>query len=289
MKTVKTVVSKNGNNVKIGDMFGIPLFGGGRRQVLKTVRDWLGSNNNKIHMAATINPEHVMMALKDENYRKLLNSTDLNTADGIALVWARELRTKTKKPETGNPNKLIKLSLRLGWGWRVGLEVLRGKYEDRVAAGSDLMDDLAKLAAENNLGVMYLGGWGKRSKKTAQYFEKKYPGLRAAASSGAPEFKDEEVLAQIQKLRPEILLVAYGMKKQEEWIYRHLEELEKSGVRLAMGVGRSFDYYSGELIRAPKKWRKMGLEWLYSLVREPKRWRRQLALPQFVMKVLMES
>ena len=43
-----------------------------------------------------------------------------------------------------------------------------------------------------------------------------------------------------------------------------------------MGVGRSFDYYSGDLKRAPKVWRKIGLEWLYSLIKEPKRWKRQL-------------
>jgi len=55
-----------------------------------------------------------------------------------------------------------------------------------------------------------------------------------------------------------------------------------------MGVGRSFDYYSGALERAPKWARKMGMEWFYSLIREPKRWKRQLILPKFVWMVLTE-
>jgi N-acetylglucosaminyldiphosphoundecaprenol N-acetyl-beta-D-mannosaminyltransferase len=73
------------------------------------------------------------------------------------------------------------------------------------------------------------------------------------------------------------------MKKQEEWIEANLNKLN---VRVVMGVGRSFDYYSGELKRAPKWVRKMGLEWLFSLIKEPKRWRRQLALPKFIGTVL---
>jgi len=57
---------------------------------------------------------------------------------------------------------------------------------------------------------------------------------------------------------------------------------------MGMGVGRSFDYYSGDLKRAPKRWRKMGMEWLYSLIKEPKRFKRQLELPKFVWKVLRD-
>jgi len=94
-----------------------------------------------------------------------------------------------------------------------------------------------------------------------------------------------EVIKEINKFGPDILLVAYGMKKQEFWI---ADNLGKMDVGLVMGVGRSFDYYSGELKRAPKWVRKMGMEWLYSLIKEPKRIKRQLALPKFIWKVLTQ-
>ena len=107
-----------------------------------------------------------------------------------------------------------------------------------------------------------------------------------AWSAGAPGAANEKVLEEIKKAETKVLFVAYGMGNQEQWIKGNLKELDKAGVRLVMGVGRSFDYYSGALKRAPWKWRKMGLEWLYSLIQEPKRWRRQLVLPQFVWIVL---
>ena len=98
--------------------------------------------------------------------------------------------------------------------------------------------------------------------------------------------KNEEVIKQINRFKPDMLFVAYGMKKQEEWIEKNIEKLK---VGVVMGVGRSFDYYSGDLKRAPKIWCDMGLEWLYSLLKEPKRWRRQLALPKFVWRVMRKG
>jgi len=107
--------------------------------------------------------------------------------------------------------------------------------------------------------------------------------LRCQWSSGEPEVSNSEVLKKINGFKPDILLVAYGMKKQEFWINENLDKLD---VGLVMGVGRSFDYYSGELKRASLWVRRMGMEWLYSLIKEPKRLKRQLVLPRFVWKVL---
>ena len=76
------------------------------------------------------------------------------------------------------------------------------------------------------------------------------------------------------------------MKKQEFWIDKNLPNLD---VGLVMGVGRSFDYYSGDLERAPGWVRKVGMEWFYSLVKEPKRFKRQLVLPKFIFKVLRKK
>jgi N-acetylglucosaminyldiphosphoundecaprenol N-acetyl-beta-D-mannosaminyltransferase len=55
-----------------------------------------------------------------------------------------------------------------------------------------------------------------------------------------------------------------------------------------MGVGGVYDYLSGRVPLAPPLWRRMGLEWLYRLIRQPWRWRRQLALPRFVLLVLLQ-
>ena len=92
----------------------------------------------------------------------------------------------------------------------------------------------------------------------------------------------------LKKIIPsvDLLFVALGFPKQEEWISKNLSQLP---VRVAMGVGGAFDYISGDVKRAPFILRAVGLEWFYRLVTQPHRWRRQMALPYFFIKVLTKS
>ena len=170
--------------------------------------------------------------------------------------------------------KTVNSNWKLVNGIKTGFEILRGKHKEALITGADLIDDLCQLAVKNNRSVYFYGGWKNRSEKTALYFLKKYPTLKVA---GYSEEKFDF------NLKIDFLFVARGMKKQEEWINDNFDKLK---IKLVMGVGRSFDYYSGELKRAPEWMRKMGLEWFFSLIMEPKRWRRQLQLPKFVWKVL---
>jgi len=81
----------------------------------------------------------------------------------------------------------------------------------------------------------------------------------------------------------DVLFVAYGMRKQEEWIWRNLPKVP---VKLAMGVGGAFDYLAGVVPRAPTWMRNVGLEWFYRLIHQPWRWRRQLNLFRFLWLIL---
>jgi N-acetylglucosaminyldiphosphoundecaprenol N-acetyl-beta-D-mannosaminyltransferase len=133
-----------------------------------------------------------------------------------------------------------------------------------------------------------LGGWQNRAERTAKFLKNKFSlkDNQLGWCVGEPDVTNEEVVKGVNNFKPDILLVAYGMKKQEFWINDNLEKLD---VGLVMGVGRSFDYYSGDLKRAPNWVRKMGMEWFYSLIKEPKRFKRQLVLPKFIWKVLKEK
>jgi len=279
---MKRVNFKNdGDNWK---MWGFPLFGGDQHQVLDRVSSWLklkasGSRRGRLMWIATVNPEFVMAAEKDSSFRKILGKkTDLNVMDGIGLIWAKEVLGSTT-------NRWWK-------GLVEGIRVIFGKHREKVVTGSDLMVEMCRLAKSKNYRVFFLGGWGDGAEKTALNFQGLMFGVKSGNelqidwSPGEPEVKNAEVLKKINKFKPEILFVAYGMKKQEEWVEKNLNKLD---VGVVMGVGRSFDYYSGDLKRAPKIWRSKGLEWLYSLIKEPKRWRRQLVLPKFVWKVMMQG
>lgn len=173
-------------------------------------------------------------------------------------------------------------------GLIIGIYILKGKYRDRVAAGSEMIVDLCKVASEKRWKVFFLGGFGDGAKLTGENVSGLVGGkLIFKSCPGRPEYNDAQVMLAIHKYKPKILFVAYGMKKQEEWIDTYRKELEKAGVRLVMGVGRSFDYYSGKLKMAPSWVKRMGLEWLYSLVKDPKRLKRQMVLPKFIREVLV--
>jgi N-acetylglucosaminyldiphosphoundecaprenol N-acetyl-beta-D-mannosaminyltransferase len=76
------------------------------------------------------------------------------------------------------------------------------------------------------------------------------------------------VLAEIDECRPDVLLVALGVPRQEKWIAQHLPQL---GCRVALGVGGLFDFYSQRIPRAPLWMRRCGMEWCFRMLQEPRR------------------
>jgi UDP-N-acetyl-D-mannosaminuronic acid transferase (WecB/TagA/CpsF family) len=119
--------------------------------------------------------------------------------------------------------------------------------------------------------------------------------LPAGARRGSPSASHPEDISQFptpnfQLSTPsfhiDILFVAFGFPKQEEWIAKNLPKID---VTVAMGVGGAFDYISGKVYRAPKFVRRVGMEWAFRLTRQPWRVRRQLALPAFVYQVTKEK
>ena len=98
-------------------------------------------------------------------------------------------------------------------------------------------------------------------------------------------FKPEDnaaIIEEIKAAKPDLLLVALGVPKQEKWIAAHLAEL---GVPVAIGVGGTLDVMAGVMKRAPRWMQKAKLEWLFRGMLQPKRAGRLLALPKFVLKV----
>ncbi len=166
------------------------------------------------------------------------------------------------------------VSLPDGAGVLAAGNILKKGIKRRIT-GTDLMVRLCRESAERAFTVGFLGGRGGVAEKTAECLVKKYPDLRV-------KFAGEEFE---NRTHIDILFVALGAPKQEEWI---AENLSKIDVTVAMGVGGAFDYISGKVPRAPKFVRQIGMEWGYRLVRQPWRLKRQLALPLFISKVLKE-
>lgn len=268
---------KNGVSINIGLKYrkicGISFFGSNVTELLRVLDERRCQDEVKTWLT-TVNTEFIMATISDKKFLEVINKSDIRVVDGIGLIWAFEV---LKSPK--------------GFGrWlralKVGVEILGGKRRESLISGSDLITDLCKFGIQKNEKFFFLGGWKNRAAESGKFLAEKFKGLKYEFSPGGPTIKNDEVIKKINIFRPDYLLVAYGMKRQEEWIEKNLKYLN---VKVVVGVGRSFDYYSGALKRAPGWVRKMGLEWLYSLLKEPKRWRRQLQLPRFIWMVMTKN
>jgi len=206
------------------------------------------------HHIVTLNTEMVIAARDDVSVAQVLDSADLNVADGVGVMFAARL--------LGHP------------------------LRERVT-GSDGIYRLATYCACRGYRPFFLGAAPGVAEMAADRLVAANPGLKVAGTyAGSPLPEDEQViLARVRAADPDVLLVAYGVPAEEKWIARNRQGL---GVPVMVGVGGSFDFVAGVTRRAPIWMRRWGLEWLYRLYKEPWRWRRQLALPRFMALVLLQ-
>jgi N-acetylglucosaminyldiphosphoundecaprenol N-acetyl-beta-D-mannosaminyltransferase len=234
-------------------IFQVPIHNVTLEETVRYISQWI--ELGQIAQIATVNPEFLVRSREDQQFRAVLQRTALCIPDGIGVLWAARWQ--------GN------------------------RLRERVA-GSDLVPRLAEEAAKWGWGVYFLGAAPGVAEKTAQLLSESYPGMRVSGTySGSPAVDEEQdITRRIQASKADLLFVAYGAPKQDLWLSRNLK---KTGAKVGLGVGGSFDFITGVQKRAPPWVQRIGLEWLYRLLREPWRWRRQLALPKFVWLVINEQ
>jgi N-acetylglucosaminyldiphosphoundecaprenol N-acetyl-beta-D-mannosaminyltransferase len=206
------------------------------------------------HQVVTVNPEFIMTAQDDLDFRQILRQSHLNLPDGQGLIWAAQL--------------------------------LGAPLRERVT-GVDTVLRLAELSSQNGYSIYLLGAAEGVAAAAARQLQNRFPELRIAGTyvgSPAPD-EEDQIVARIQDVDPDLLFVAYGAPRQEKWISRNLARLS---VAVAIGVGGTFDFISGEANRAPTWVQRLGMEWLHRLAHQPWRWRRMLALPRFGLLVLRQ-
>jgi N-acetylglucosaminyldiphosphoundecaprenol N-acetyl-beta-D-mannosaminyltransferase len=177
-----------------------------------------------------------------------------------------------------------------GSGVRVGARIL-GQYLPERMTGADWIHDLCDICQERGLSLYFLGGEPGIAAQAARKLETQYPGLRITGTHHGHYDHDgsenEDILATINALPPDILLVGFGTPLQEKWIARNARRLNTPVV---WAVGALVDFVAGKTPRGPRWMLEHGLEWLYRLWVEPKRlWRRYvLGNPLFVLRALKE-
>ncbi len=233
------------------DLLGVPVDCVDMRQAVDFLAGHVATGTGCATVFA-VNPEKVMKARTDSGLRALLASATLLIPDGIGVVLAARW---------------------LGLG-RFG----------RVP-GSELMPNLCARAAAEGHGVFLFGARPEVNDEAAAELVRRFPGLKIAGRQhGYVEEKDMPALIRrINDSGAQLLFVALGSPRQEAWMHRYAPEL---GVKVAQGVGGTFDVIAGRVNRAPPLFLRLNLEWFYRLMREPRRVWRQRALVKFAWCVV---
>ena len=201
----------------------------------------------------TINPEMIMNAQKTPKFFDIIKSSDMNIPDGVGVKIALKLK----------------------------------KINQDNIRGVDFARSLIKLASENNYKIGFLGAKEEIIQKVKENVLNKYPSLNIVYLRNGYFSNDEEIINEISAASPQILLVGLGSPKQEELILKLKAKLKGC---VMIGVGGSFDVFSGVVKESPVIFRKLGLEWLYRTIKEPKRFKRIFpVLPIFLIKCIINT
>jgi N-acetylglucosaminyldiphosphoundecaprenol N-acetyl-beta-D-mannosaminyltransferase len=179
-----------------------------------------------------------------------------------------------------------------GAGVRLGAWILGYRTPSRMT-WADFAWDLAEFAEPRGFTFFFLGARPGVADKAAVNLKARYPDLRVVGTHhgyfdktpGSAE--NEAVIEQINAVKPNFLIVGFGMPLQERWL---MENWDRIDANVALTGGAVFDYVSGELQRAPRWMTENGLEWLGRLLIEPRRlWKRYLiGNPLFIWRVLKQ-
>ena len=246
-----------------------------KEETLKIIKEFVQSG--KPHLVVTAYSEFIVFAQKDENYGKVLNRADLSLPDGIGILWAAKYLELRITDYGLRIYYLLKTLLAIVFNPKY----IRTVIKEQVT-GSHLIWDIAYLASEENYSLALVGGQGSVAAITANELKKKFSNLKVNLVVSGNAF-DDQLVGEIAASNSDILLIAYSPPKQETWL---AENLQKLNVKVAMGLGGTFDYIAKKRPKAPRFMHYMGLEWLWRLITQPWRIKRIWnAVPVFVWKV----
>lgn len=211
----------------------------------------------------TINAFSYDNARKDVLFSEALQKGDVLIPDGISIVKACRFLNAKSQPK------------------------------ERIAGWDLFVYEMEKL---NRVGgkVMFLGSSDAVLNLIRQRVAEKYPKIEVDTYSPPykPEFSDEDneaMISAINHSNPDLLWIGMTAPKQEKWAYTHLDRLD---VHCHIGtIGAVFDFFAGTVKRAPERWQRVGMEWLYRLLSEPRRmWRRYfIGNAKFIYYIMVEK
>ena len=226
------------------DVLGVKVSALNMTSAVELTSQWLDAG---YHGYICVTGVHgVMEAQSDPEFRHILNHALINTPDGMPMTWVGRLQ---------------------------GFDRM-----DRVF-GPGFMSEMCRISTGRGYRHFLYGGQPGVAQQLRSVLEKKFPGLKVVGTLTPPfgslsAEQEDELIAQVRELRPDIIWIGLSTPKQERFMAQYLDRLQ---VPLLVGVGAAFDFHTGR-IRDCSDWiKRAGLQWVHRLVQDPKRlWRRYL-------------
>jgi N-acetylglucosaminyldiphosphoundecaprenol N-acetyl-beta-D-mannosaminyltransferase len=232
-------VAKRVDQFETVDIFNLPIAKIDPTEVIDVIDNMIAENKEP-GFFITANLHYARLSAGSAILREINQKAKFLTADGMPLVWFSRW--------VGNP------------------------LRQRVT-GADLIYNVCQRAAECEYKVFLFGGQTEVTHAAAKKLEMLYPtikivGIETPMLSDLSEQDEKELIARIRDSGTDLLLVALGQPKGEEWLYKHYEEM---GVPACTQLGATFDFLAGKVKRAPKWVQRIGAEWIFRLFSEPRR------------------
>ncbi|MDU3969831.1 MAG: N-acetylglucosaminyldiphosphoundecaprenol N-acetyl-beta-D-mannosaminyltransferase TarA [Staphylococcus epidermidis] len=222
---------------------------------------------NKINILG-VNFDNTTMLEMVENIKQFISS---NTDDNLFIV--------TANPEIvdyATEHEQYRYVVPDGTGIVKASKRLKQPLKRRVP-GIELLEECLKIAHVSHQRVYLLGSKNEIVESAEKKLQSQYPNIHFAHHHGYIHLEDETVIKRITSFNPDYIFVGMGFPKQEQWIQKHKDKFKHT---VMMGVGGSFEVFSGSKKRAPQIFRKLNIEWRIG---------RMISIPKFMLKVAIQK
>lgn len=231
-------------------VLGVPIDCVSMTDCIDRIQEFIASG--RPHLIVTADASGIVQAQSDPDLMAVYQSADLVTPDSSGVLWAAKRQ--------------------------------RHVLLERVS-GVDIVDRVCEKSSELGWRIFFLGAAPGVAEQAAERMRLRHPGCNIVGTRHGffPPESDRVVAAEVAAMRPDVLFVGMGIPRQEKFI-KATDDL--IGAKAALGIGGSFDVFSGKVKRAPVGFQRLRLEWLWRLAQNPRKIGKVMLLPRFVALVL---